>query len=258
MTGSLLIEPLCVGLNAGPLTGAGGRGEPGRRTYVGAMLMFLVTGGDRVVLIDTGPLGEMWSSQHHGLVVEQPEELEPANVLARHGMKTGDIEIVVNTHLHWDHCSNNGLFTEATFFVQRDELVYACDPLPVHRRAYEKAPGLVPGWVDVWGRLELVDGDTEIATGVSLVQLAGHSPGSQGVLVELGDRSYLVTGDAVNTYADWEGNDAVRHIPPSVNTSLVDCFASFDKIEDLGCEVIPSHDLALVNRGPFTAGRGDN
>jgi glyoxylase-like metal-dependent hydrolase (beta-lactamase superfamily II) len=152
--------------------------------------------------------------------------------------------------LHWDHCSNNNLFPRAKFYVQRDELVYASDPLPVHRRAYEKAPGLSPGWLDVWGRIELVDGDAEIAPGVSVVQLAGHSPGSQGVLVD-GAVPYLIAGDAVNTYADWEGNETVPHLPPGVNTSLLDCYASFEKIEHLGCEVIPSHDLSLLDHGPF-------
>jgi glyoxylase-like metal-dependent hydrolase (beta-lactamase superfamily II) len=145
--------------------------------------------------------------------------------------------------------------TKATFYVQRDELLYASDPLPVHRRAYEKAPGLSPGWLDVWGRLELVDGDAEIVPGVSVVQLAGHSPGSQGVLVGPGPVPYLIAGDAVKTYADWEGSATVAHVPPAVNTSLVDCFASFDKIELLGCEVIPSHDLSLVGPGPFSGAR---
>jgi len=80
-----------------------------------------------------------------------------------------------------------------------------------------------------------VDGDAEIAPGVSVVQLAGHSPGSQGVLVD-GAVPYLIAGDAVNTYADWEGNEASRICPPGVNTSLLDCYASFEKIEHLGCE----------------------
>ncbi len=252
---AFVIEPLCVGMNAGPLDaqrvdGQPGDPGPGRRSYIGAMLMFLVTGGDQPVLVDSGPLDEDWNRQYHGCLVERPAELEPANVLARHGIEPGDIEIVINTHLHWDHCSNNSLFPRAKFYVQRDELVYASDPLPVHRRAYEKAPGLAPAWLDVWGRIELVDGDAEIAPGLSVVQLAGHSPGSQGVLVE-GAVPYLIAGDAVNTYADWEGNDAVAHLAPGVNTSLLDCYASFEKIERLGCEVIPSHDLRLLSHGPF-------
>jgi N-acyl homoserine lactone hydrolase len=244
-------------MNAGPIGAQSDGAGLGRRSYIGAMLMFLVTGGDRPVLVDTGPLDEDWTRRHHGCVVDRPADLEPANVLARHGIEPGDIEIVINTHLHWDHCSNNALFPSATFYVQRDELIYASDPLPVHRRAYEKAPGLAPAWLDVWGRLELADGDAEIAPGVSVVQLAGHSPGSQGVLVK-GAVPYLIAGDAVNTYADWEGNDAVRHVPPGVNTSLVDCFASFEKIERLGCEVIPSHDLSLLDHGPFTVPQGLN
>ena len=74
-------------------------------------------------------------------------------MLRQRGLEPGDIDVVINTHLHWDHCSNNALFPKATFYVQRDELGYACAPLPVHRQAYEKNPGLSPGWLDVWGRI---------------------------------------------------------------------------------------------------------
>jgi N-acyl homoserine lactone hydrolase len=253
----LRIEPLCVGMDAGAVDPEHGHRpeihQHGRteRSYVGAMLMFLITGGDRVVLVDTGPLHEAWTLQHHAMVVERPPDLRPEKVLGRHGMELEDIDTVINTHLHWDHCSNNALFPRATFYAQRDELLYACDPLPIHRRAYEKAPGLTPGWLDVWGRLELVDGDAEVAPGISVVKLPGHSPGSQGVLVQGGATSYLVAGDTVNTYADWEGNESLRHIPPAVHTSLLDCFDSFDRIERLGCEVVPSHDISLVSHGAF-------
>jgi N-acyl homoserine lactone hydrolase len=253
----LKIEPLCVGMNAGSI-GAGGDRQsrlhqdgPSEGSYVGAMLMFLITGGSRVVLVDTGPRHEAWTREHHGMLVERPPELRPEKVLGRHGMEPADIDTVINTHLHWDHCSNNALFSRATFYAQRDELLYACDPLPIHRRAYEKAPGLTPGWLDVWGRLELVDGDAEVAPGISVVKLPGHSPGSQGVLVEVEGMSYLLAGDTVNTYADWEGNETLRHIPPAVHTSLVDCFDSFDRIDRLGCEVVPSHDISLVSHGSF-------
>jgi glyoxylase-like metal-dependent hydrolase (beta-lactamase superfamily II) len=107
---AFVIEPLCVGMNAGPLDAPSGHAGPGRRSYIGAMLMFLVTGADGAVLVDTGPLDEAWLAEHHGCIVERPAELEPATVLARHGIEPGDIRTVINTHLHWDHCSNNVLF----------------------------------------------------------------------------------------------------------------------------------------------------
>jgi N-acyl homoserine lactone hydrolase len=244
---ALAVEALCVGMNAGPAD-AGQQASP---RFVGAMLMFLVTGSEGVILVDTGPRDEGWTREHHGLSVERPAELEPVAVLRQRGLEPGDIDVVINTHLHWDHCSNNALFPKATFYVQRDELSYACAPLPVHRQAYEKDRGLSPGWLDVWGRIELVDGDAEIIPGVRVVHLPGHSPGSQGVLVDAGHGPLLIAGDAVNTYAEWHGAGNIPHLPPVVHTSLPDCFASFDKIDELDCEVVPSHDLSLVGRGPF-------
>jgi N-acyl homoserine lactone hydrolase len=84
-----------------------------------------------------------------------------------------------------------------------------------------------------------------------VVSLPGHTPGSQGVLVETDAGPFLLAGDTVDTYENWEGNSQVEHIPSGIHTDLFQYFDSFRKIEHLGCEVIPSHDAAVLERGPF-------
>jgi glyoxylase-like metal-dependent hydrolase (beta-lactamase superfamily II) len=74
--------------------------------------------------------------------------------LARFGVKPDQITLVINTHLHVDHCGGNGFFANARFLVQERELEYARSPLPVHRPAYD---------VDLSRmNLEFLHGDTEI------------------------------------------------------------------------------------------------
>jgi N-acyl homoserine lactone hydrolase len=104
------------------------------------------------------------------------------------------VPIVVNTHLHWDHCSNNDLFPTARVMVQRRELDYAPRPVRWHSLTYEAGLSVEPAWTRVRHQLHPVDGDVEIAPGVSVVALPGHTPGSQGVLVEGADRRYLIAG----------------------------------------------------------------
>jgi N-acyl homoserine lactone hydrolase len=249
----LTITPLLVGVLEGMPKAAITYAHGWDEKHDSAMLVFLIEGGDHPVVVDTGTLDPQWTKEHHGYTLRRTPELEPGTVLSDAGVEVGDVRHVVNTHLHWDHCSNNALFTEASFFVQRSELAYAVDPLPIHRAAFEKKRGIKPPWLEVWDRIETVDGDAEILPGTSLVSLPGHTPGSQGVLVETDAGRYLLAGDMVDTYENWAGTDQIEHIPSGVHTDLFQYFDSFKKIEGLDCEVIPSHDSAVLERGPFGA-----
>ena len=247
----LTIKPLLVGWIKGmpkpAITHGFGFGE----LHDSAMLVFLIEGGDSPVIVDTGTLGPEWTKEHHGYDLARPLELEPSTVLSETGLEIGDVQHVINTHLHWDHCSNNALFTEASFYVQSAELAYAADPLPWHRRAYEKKRGIKPPWLQVWDRIETVHGDSEIVPGISVISVPGHTPGSQGVVVQTDTGRYLLAGDLIDTYENWTGNGVVDHIPSGVHTDLFQYHESFKRVEELGAEVIPSHDGDVLKHGTF-------
>lgn len=105
-----------------------------------AIYMFLVRGGEKLVLVDTGPGTPAEVKERHGFDMTQLPGEEPRAALAKAGARPEDIEIVVNTHLHWDHCSNNDLFTNAQILVQGSELRYAANPLPTGLASYERKP----------------------------------------------------------------------------------------------------------------------
>ncbi|HEY4421635.1 MAG TPA: MBL fold metallo-hydrolase, partial [Pseudonocardia sp.] len=100
-------------------------------------------------------------------------------------------------------------------------------------------------------RFSTVTGDVEIAPGVEVVALPGHTPGSQGVLVTSGGERYLLAGDTCDTMANWEGDDRLAHIPSGSFTNLLDYMDSFAKMDRLGAEVIPSHDPAVLEIAEF-------
>ena len=113
-----------------------------------------------------------------------------ADALAGIGMSPADIGLVINTHLHFDHCGQNAVFAHAPVYVQRAELA----------RAQREAPQLCDWLGFMNASFELLDGDAEILPGVSVITTPGHTEGHQSVVVRTGDGSAdLLTGDAAYT-----------------------------------------------------------
>jgi N-acyl homoserine lactone hydrolase len=141
--------------------------------WVGASTVALCRAGERQIMFDTGPY---------------PYRPILLGRLQRLGIKPGDIDTVVLSHLHWDSATNADLFPNADIVVHRRELDYAAAPSaddwatpPYMARALRKL------------RLKPISAETELAPGLRVVELPGHTPGSIGLLV--GDE--LLAGDAV-------------------------------------------------------------
>ena len=218
------------------------------------MIMFVIVGGEHPIMVDTGTPPATFVREYIGYgTFERPEGEDPLTVLHGAGVDPADVRQVAFTHLHWDHCSNLDLFPNATFIVQDKELRYAVKPIPLHNRAYQHLPGTQPPWLPVLRRITTVDGAAEIAPGVSTVPLPGHTPGSQGILVETDAGRYLIAGDCLDSYDNWywKGEEDIPHIPSAAITDVIAFDQSFRRIESLGCEPIPSHDDRVLERGTF-------
>ncbi|MER5805434.1 N-acyl homoserine lactonase family protein [Streptomyces mirabilis] len=214
------------------------------------LIMFVIQGGDAPIIVDTGAdATRAW--EVHRIRVEQTVDEQPDVALRSLGLEPDQVPIVVNTHLHWDHSSNNHLFPKARIIVQRRELDFARNPVTWHRGLFDVLPGLSPAWQRAEERLSPVEGDSELAPGVTLVALPGHTPGSQGVLVETAKSRHLIAGDCVYLYDNWQGDDEADHIPPGYYTDLIAHQESLLKIESLACKVIPSHDARVVAQRTF-------
>jgi len=220
-------------------------------TATAELLMFVIVGGEHPVVVDTGSASPENVRDRHGLVITREPGQEPLAALQAAGIDPAEVRTVINTHLHWDHCSNNDLFPNARVLVQQSELRYAIDPMEPNLASYERRPGMQPPWIGSLGRMQSVAGDQDVMDGIRLVHLPGHTPGSQGVLVGAGSTRYLIAGDCISWYANWHGDERLGHIPVGSFTSLRHYMRSFAKIEQLGCEVIPSHDPEVVARGSF-------
>jgi N-acyl homoserine lactone hydrolase len=136
------------------------------------------------ILVDTG-VG--WPTE---LVKEwKVVNRHAAEVLAEHDLSPADVRIVINSHLHFDHCGQNAVFKHAPFYIQRSELA---------RARSQKSD--INEWFDFAGaRFELIDGDAQIAEGVRVVATPGHTVGHQSVIVDTPDGGAVMIGDAAYT-----------------------------------------------------------
>ena len=139
---------------------------------------------DGRVLVDTG-----MTEQHPAVVAAFDPRLYPLN---EQGFDVSSIDMVVNTHLHADHCGGNHLFAGRPIYVQRRELDDARSLEDYTIREWADAPNL---------HYVAVDGELEVLPGVRLVPAPGHTPGSQIVVVETEGRPVVICGDA----AVWSG-----------------------------------------------------
>src|SRR4249920_1142657 len=159
---------------------------------------------DARVLVDTG------MTQLHPAVADMDPRLIPLSAQADFDLAS--IDVVINTHLHFDHCGGNHLFTGRPIYVQRRELDDARSKDDYTIREWVEAPGVqyVP-----------VDGTLELLPGLRLVPAPGHTRGSQVVVVETGGRSVVVGGDMAVFFVELdeprtEGQRLVRALDPEL------------------------------------------
>lgn len=231
------IYPLWVGTTTRDNTSVEYLRNPGAMVDL-PVTVFYITDGRRKGLIDTG--GTPADGVSH-MPYRQEADQFPDKKLEEMGVSCREIEFVIHTHLHWDHCSNNHLFPNARFYVQRRELQYAAAPLPIHKGLYD--PRLIFAT-----DYEILDGDTAIMEGVDVALTPGHSPGSQSVLVKTDGGVYAIAGDFVNTYYCWEASPRVVN---GLHLDIAEYYRSYEKLAGLCDHVLPGHDLKVVGQKQY-------
>jgi glyoxylase-like metal-dependent hydrolase (beta-lactamase superfamily II) len=216
--------------------------------------VFLIRGNGKQILVDTGGADRDWCKKYHNSRVRQTEEMKLPSALKKHGVNIEDFDFIINTHLHWDHCFGNPLFRGKKIFVQKTEIEFAENPLPTYYLTYETPQvNMTPQWTYNREALEIVNGDVTLVPGIELILLPGHSPGSQGVLVETKKGRYLIAGDFIGQMENWTGNGIHKHIIPASNVSQFDCYKSFEKLDalDLGNRILPGHDMIVFEQEKY-------
>jgi glyoxylase-like metal-dependent hydrolase (beta-lactamase superfamily II) len=172
------------------------------RVTLGLNVALIESGGKRV-LVDTG-MGDRWSEKEVRMYGIDRSTTLLGGLRAR-GLAPEDIDVVVNTHLHFDHAGGNTrregagvvpTFPRARYVVQRGEWEDARHPHERSRASYRE-DDFVP--VAEAHQLDLIDGETEVAPGVRAVPVGGHTTHHQMVVVQSGGETLVVPTDLLPT-----------------------------------------------------------
>jgi glyoxylase-like metal-dependent hydrolase (beta-lactamase superfamily II) len=157
--------------------------------------------GKRTVLIETG-IGPKLNEKARAIHNNQALLLQS---LAQAGVSPQQVDLVINTHLHFDHCGWNTYYEDGTaqptfpnaiYYAQRGELDHAHEQHERDRVSYltDNYDPLVRS-----GQMRLLEGDAEIAPGLSVEVFPGHTRNLQIVLVRAGDQVVCYPGDLIPT-----------------------------------------------------------
>jgi len=193
-------------------------GFPGRssRGFLGWSAVYLITTDKgRRILFDTAGYNERAT-----LIA----------ALEQRGLSPDDIDVLVLSHLHFDHAANWDLFTRANIFVHQIEMEYACSPQADHAELRYHARALREE-----RNVRLIGADCELESGVELLHVPGHTPGSMAVKIG----GSVLCGDALKNRWDLQGAVAQPVWDAQQFRSSVEKLAGFAK------KLCPGHDVPL-------------
>ena len=212
-----------------------------------------ITDGREHLLVDTGMCdtarANLW--HHEGF---QPEGGRiDEQLMSRTGVSPEAVSTIFFTHLHWDHCSNMKLFTNARYYVQARELAFALNPtLPPYYRSYE-APILGIDSPFTGCSFVTIDGAFAYNSDILLFPTPGHSVGHQSVAVRTAMGTVVIAGDAAFVEENMQGDPAqhLEFIPIGRYISYFDMWESFKEIKKRADLVLPGHDLRVFARPSY-------
>lgn len=213
---------------------------------------YLVEGGEKLLLIDTGMAWTEQAGKYHHPGSYQPEGMSIVEQLAKIGYSPDDIETVVFTHMHWDHIYYMDRFKNAEFIVHEKEYEFAVNPIPLYYKSYEHpALGIVRPFEGI--KMTLVSGETEIIPGVRVFETFGHSPGHQSVEIDTREGSYICCGDSIFILDNINPIEKIHYniTPPGRFYNIVETWKSIEiqKERAAGPEfILPCHEAAILER----------
>jgi glyoxylase-like metal-dependent hydrolase (beta-lactamase superfamily II) len=207
--------------------------------------IWLVRNQERLVLVDTGFNAEVAARRKRTLV------REPRDGLALLGVKAEDVREIIITHMHNDHVGTFFDFPNATFHIQEEEMSFVTGRHmrnQFFRRSFEIEH--VVGMVRMVFKDRVVfhQGDDDIAPGVSVHHIGGHTPGLQSVRVHTQRGWVVLASDASHYYEHMEKR---RCFPAVFHAGQVlDGYDKLFRLAETPKHVVPGHDPLVMKRYP--------
>ncbi|MDC1399364.1 N-acyl homoserine lactonase family protein [Yoonia sp.] len=207
--------------------------------------MWVLRRGAEVILVDTGYDDAEAASR------DRPIRLNPHAALAPLGLKPEEITTLIVTHLHYDHAGGMHLFPNATLHMQAAEMAFATGPCMCHDalRMPFTAGHVCEAVKRLYaGKLVFHDGDGEIAEGVTVHCIGGHSRGLQCVRVRTAAGWMVLASDAAHYYENFE---ARKPFPIVVDLqNMLDGYDTLYRLASAPDLIIPGHDPLVTQYFP--------
>ena len=207
--------------------------------------VWAIRGEGRTIVVDTG-FGADAARQRGRRLLQPPKE-----ALAAIGVECGSVADVVITHLHYDHAGNLHDFPKARFHLQDAEIAYATGRLMCHdmlRHAYDVEDIVAMVRRVYAGRVVFHDGEAEIAPGVTLHRIGGHTKGLQVVRVATARGFVVLASDASHYYANIRNRDP---FPIVVDVgAMLEGYETVERLADSADHIIPGHDPDVMRLYP--------
>jgi glyoxylase-like metal-dependent hydrolase (beta-lactamase superfamily II) len=210
-----------------------------------AMMVWLVRGGGKNILVDSGFYREQFFKQW-----KVADFTRPSDAVRRAGVKPEEITDVIVTHMHWDHADGMDLFPNAKIWLQKEELEYYAGSAWQSRRTHggiDPDDVLAAVKLNTQGKVGLVNGDAqEILPGVTCYTGGKHTYASQFVAVNTAGGTVVLASD--NMYL-WENLE--KHAPIAQTLDPGSNLRAQDRMKELAGDakrIIPGHDPAVMTR----------
>jgi glyoxylase-like metal-dependent hydrolase (beta-lactamase superfamily II) len=243
MTGSLTIHPIVMGtkvFDKSMMTFQHGQGQ----TYTIPIYAWLIKGSDRTILVDTGEMHPIQSKDRETAINGKIYTFEQG--LARHGLTPKDIDIVIHTHLHTDHCENDYKCKNARFFVHEKELESVHNPHPLDYRYLED----YIEDIEDNGQIQTLTGDTDIVPGIRMIHSPAHTRGGMTVMIDTPKGKAAITGfciidENLDPPPEIRGME-MAVIPPGTHVNVYDAYDILQTVKKQADILIPLHEARFA------------
>jgi glyoxylase-like metal-dependent hydrolase (beta-lactamase superfamily II) len=211
--------------------------------------VFSIRGGGRTIVMDTGFNAASAARRGRELICT------PDTALRNVGIEPAEVADVVLTHMHWDHAGGMEYFPKATFHIQEAEMAYCTGPcmcMPFLRRPFDVEDVQSAVRALYADKLKFHSGESEIAPGVSLHLIGGHSMGIQAIRVPTARGWVVLAGDSTHLWANIR-----KRNPFPVVVDVARMLKGYDLLESLADgpdHVIPGHDPLILKNFPTLPG----
>lgn len=208
--------------------------------YTIPIYCWYLEGGDKTVLVDTGEMSPVISPDREQAIGGRIHTFEDG--LARFGIKPEDVDVILHTHLHNDHCENDWKCSNARIYVHEKELQHIHDPHPLDFRYLED----FIDDVEENGQLEILNGDAEPLPGIRMVHTPAHTEGGMSILVKTAKGTAMICGFCTileNLYPPQEITAMeMEVIPPGTHVNVNEAYDILVRAKTMADIILPLHE----------------